>query len=208
MVGTEVPATVRVTQEGRFRQGEGQPWMPFTAEEVYTTNPPGFLWKTEMRMAPLFSIVGRDRYAEGHGSVDMRLLGVLPIAQASGPAMDQGALVRYLSETIWFPAAVLGPAITWEAVAADSARATISHGGVSASAIFFFDDQGRPVDMVAERQDLGRGRLETWSTPSTAWGEFGGVRIPVAGGALWRYDSGDLVYIELRITGVEVNPPG
>jgi hypothetical protein len=205
VVGTRVPATVRLTQEGRFRQSEGGAWMPFTAVEHYTTAPPGFVWKTTMRMFPLVSIVGRDQYVDGKGSIEMRALGLIPVATASGPAMDQGALLRYLNETVWFPAAVLGPTIAWDTVAADAARATIRHGGVTASAVFFFDEEGRPVDMVAERQDLGRGRPETWSTPFTAWGEFGGVRMPTAGRAVWRYDTGDFAYIELQVTGVEAD---
>ena len=57
--------------------------------------------------------------------------------------------------------------------------------------------------MVAERYDLARDRLETWSTPITDHGEFGGIRIPTAGKGVWRYDTGDFSYIELRITEVE-----
>lgn len=205
--GTTIPRTVRLTQEGRFRLGPDRGWMPFTAEEVYSTDPPGFVWTTEMRMLPLVDIVGRDRYAEGRGSIEMRALGVFSVARASGPALDQGALLRYLNETIWFPAAVLSPAIRWSAIDEHSARATISDGEVTADAVFFFDQEGRPVDMIAERQDLARGRLETWSTPLTAYGEFSGIRIPSAGTAVWKYDGGDFTYIELRVTGVTYDPP-
>jgi hypothetical protein len=205
VVGTARPAVVRLTQEGRFRQGEDQGWMPFTAEEVYTTNPPGFLWSTRMRMAPGLSIVGRDRYAEGRGSIEMRLLGVVTVAEASGERLDQGALLRYLNETMWFPAAVLSPSITWEAVDARSARATMSHAGITASAVFVFDDEGRRVDMIAERYDLGSDWVQTWSTPITAYGEFNGISIPTEGTGVWKYESGDFAYIELRITGVAYN---
>jgi hypothetical protein len=104
---------------------------------------------------------------------------------------------------MWFPAAALSSYITWDAIDATSARATISDGGVMAAATFVFDEQGRPVDMVAERQDLARGRLETWATPLSAYGEFAGVRVPAEGTALWRYDTGDFPYIEVRITGLE-----
>ena len=118
--------------------------------------------------------------------------------------MDQGALLRFLNETVSSPAAALSPYITWEGIDANSARATIHYGSVVGEATFVFDDEGRPVDMIAERQDLARGRLEGtwWKTPFTAFGEFAGVRIPTAGVALWRYDTGDFPYIELRITGV------
>ncbi len=208
VVGKPIPATVRLTQEGRFRQGEGQPWMPFTAEEHFTTGPPGFVWRTTMRMAPGLAIVGRDAYIAGRGSIDMRLLGLIRVARASGPALDQGALLRYLNETMWFPAAALSPHITWKPVDAHAARATMRYGEVTGEATFFIDDAGRPIDMIAERQDLARGRLETWSTPLHDYGAFQGVRVPVAGRGLWRYASGDFDYIELRITGLEFDGPG
>ena len=207
VVGKEYPATVRLQQEGRFRQAEGESWMPFTAEEYFTTEPPAFVWKTRMQMFPLISIVGRDRFAGGKGSIEMRLLGSVPVADASGPRMDQGALLRYLNETMWFPAAALSPYITWEGVDANSATATMSYAEVTASATFVFDARGRPVDMIAERQDLARGELETWSTPMLAYDEFQGVRVPSEGVGLWKYESGDFPYIELRITEIEYDQP-
>ena len=83
----------------------------------------------------------------------------------------------------------------------------MSHGGVIAPATFVFDGEGRPTDMIGERYDLTTGRLETWSTPITAYGEFGSVRIPTAGQGVWRYDTGDFPYIELRLTEVAYDGP-
>src|SRR5919106_405102 len=37
VVGSAYPVTVRVTQQGEFRIGEGKGWMPFSAEEYFTT---------------------------------------------------------------------------------------------------------------------------------------------------------------------------
>jgi hypothetical protein len=207
VVGKPYPSTVRLKQEGRFRQAEGRPWMPFTAEEYFTTEPPGFIWKTTVRMFPLVSIVGRDCYVAGRGSIEMRLLGSVPVADASGPRMDQGALLRYLNETMWFPAAALSPYVTWQGIDANTTQATMSYQGATASATFVFDAEGRPTDMTAERQDLARGRLETWSTPLRDYGAFAGVRIPSEGVGIWKYESGDFPYIELRITALEVNRP-
>lgn len=42
VVGKERPAIVRLKQTGQFRLGEDRSWMPFTAEQYYTTDPPGF----------------------------------------------------------------------------------------------------------------------------------------------------------------------
>ena len=163
---------------------------------------------TALASGKRIAIVGRDAYVAGRGSVEMRVLGLIPVAQASGSALDQGALLRYLNEVLWFPAAALSPFITtWEPVDAHAACATMRFEGATGTATFFFDDAGRPVDMVAERQDLARGRLETWSTPLREYGELEGVRIPVAGQGVWRYDTGDFAYIDLRITSLELDPP-
>ncbi len=205
VMGRERPVTVRLKQVGQFRLGEEQGWMPFTAEQYYTTDPPGFVWAARFQLAPLLSIVGRDRYTAGTGSIVMRLMSLIPVASKSGGGLNQGALLRYLNETMWFPAAAVSPYITWEAIDASSARATMTYGGVTGTAVFVFDDKGRLTDMMAERYNDAKGRLLPWSTPMTGYGEFAGVRIPVQGDGKWMYESGDFTYIRLRITGVEYN---
>ena len=87
---------------------------------------------------------------------------------------------------MWFPAAVLSPFIALEGIDAHSARATMSYGGVTASATFLFDSQGRLTDMTAERYNDATGQLAPWSTPIPADGEFDGVRVPVAGEGIWK----------------------
>ncbi len=206
VVGKDRPAVVRLKQEGELRLGD-RGWFPFTAEEYYTTDPPGYVWSVKMEMAPLVYVVGRDAYIGGKGSMDMRLFGLVSVAKESGPDMDVGALLRYLNEIMWFPAAAISPYITWEAIDTESALATMSYGGVSASATFFFDEQGRLTNMTAERYDREDGKDNLWSTPLTDYGEFAGVRVPVEGEAVYARDTGDYPYIRLRITEVEYDRP-
>jgi hypothetical protein len=206
VVGKVIPTAIRLKQEGELRLGE-KGWLPFTAVEYYTTDPPGFVWSTQIQMSPLVPVVGRDAYFDGRGSMDMRLLGLITVAKDSGPDMDQGDLLRYLNEIMWFPAGAISPHITWEGIDASSARATMSYGGVSAPATFFFDADGRLTTMVAERFDRDDGKVNRWSTPVTAYGEFFGIRIPVAGEALYVRASGDYPYIRARITAVEYDRP-
>jgi hypothetical protein len=204
VVGTRCPDTVHLVQHGLFRLGSDNPWMSFTAEEHYTIGPPGFIWPVTFRIAPLLTIEGRDAYLDGRGSIDMRLLGVIPVARQHGPELDQGALLRFLNEIVWFPAAALAPYIQWDAIDATSASATISHRGVTAAAEFMFDEQGRPVDMRAARyRTVGGGyALSTWSTPFSTYGEFAGIRVPIAGEGVWKLESGDFCYVELHVDDV------
>lgn len=206
VVGREYPATVRLKQEGELRLGD-RGWFPFTAEEYYTTDPPGFIWITVVTTSRLFPVVGRDQYVGGKGSIDMRLLGLVPVARDSSAEMDQAALLRYLNEIMWFPAGAISPYITWEAIDPNSARATMTYAGERAQATFTFDAEGRLATMVANRFDREAGTVVPWSTPISAYGEFGGVRIPVEGEAVYARDAGDYPYIRVRITALEHNCP-
>lgn len=207
VIGKPRPTTVRLRQEGEFRTSADAKWMPFEAEEYYTIDPPAFIWIARMQMAPGVTINGRDRYQHGHGSIDMRLLGLIPVAREAGPKLNHGALLRYLNETMWFPAAALAPYISWEAIDANSARATMTYGGISAPATFIFDDQGRLTNMIAERYYLAGDELETWQTPIYGYDTFGGVRVSSEGEGIWKLDSGDFAYIRLHLTDLEYDEP-
>jgi Family of unknown function (DUF6544) len=205
VLGKEVPVTVRLKQQGEFRLAEDRGWMPFEAEQYFATNPPGFVWMASFKMAPLLSVTGRDRYMAGKGDIDMRLLSVIPVAKKSGGGLDQGALLRYLGEIVWFPAAALCPFISWESLDATSARATMSYRGVTASATFTFDQEGNVTRLDAERYNDAKSKLEPWTIPIREYGEFQGIRIPVEGEGVWNYSSGDFSYIRWRIAEIEYN---
>ena len=53
----------------------------------------------------------------------VKLISLFGIADASGPEIDQGANLRWLAESAWFPYAFLGDQIKWEAIDNHSARA-------------------------------------------------------------------------------------
>jgi hypothetical protein len=207
VVGTAYPVSVRLRQEGEFRMGQDRGWMPFTAEEYYATDPPGYVWKVTFRMAPLVTVRGRDRYAGGQASIVMRLLSLIPVANDHSPGLNQGAMLRFLNETMWFPAGVLSAYIAWEPRDATSAVATMRYGGVSASATFWFDDQGRLTNMTAERFDNAKKAMLPWSTPISDYGQLAGIGVPVQGAGVWHYEQGEFPYIRLRVTDLEYNRP-
>lgn len=210
VVGQERPRTVRLKQEGEIRLAPDQAWMPFTAEQYYTTDPPSFIWQIDARMMSFLPIAGRDKLVDGHGQMNIEVLSLIPVVDASGPEMDQGTLLRYLNEIMWFPAAAVSPYIEWETVDDNVARATMTYGGTSVEATFHFDDAGRLTNMIADRyQDAGDGEFKylPWKTPIVDYGEFNGVRIPVAGEGVWEEDWGDFTYVRIRIVDIEYNTP-
>lgn len=207
IVGKEKIHTVRLKQKGVIRTKQNGKWMPFEAEQFYTVNPPSFVWNATVKSSPLLWIKARDRYYQGKGRMLIKLLSLLKIVDAAGDEMDQGSMVRYFNEMFWFPTAYLSDYIQWEPIDSRSAKATMSYQGVTASAIFHFNEKGQITNFVARRymENDGRFDLETWSTPLNEYKEMNGIKIPVSGEAVWKLSSGDFCYIKLEITDIVYN---
>jgi hypothetical protein len=216
VVGRHPVRHVRLRQRGRFRTKPGGGWMKITAEQYYAVDEPGLIWIADAGPRPL-SVRVRDMLLEGRGRITVMLLSLLRVGDLAGPELDQGVMLRYLSEMIWFPTALLGPTINrhvrWEPTETDndsSARAIFTLDGREVSATFYFDERGAPVNLVAERyfESGGSFTLETWSTPIEAeFRELSGLRIPTRGRAVWHLDSGEFCYADLEIVDVEYDVP-
>lgn len=209
VVGKQWVDTVRLKQVGKFRLGLDRPWMPMTAEQIYTTNPPGFVWNARFKIAGIPILRARDKYESGHGHMFGKLAGIYTIFDTRGDELDQAAMVRYLSEMVWFPTAFLGKNISWQAIDDNSAEVTFSDIGKSVSGRLHFDAEGRLTNFstMRYREINGDFSLDPWSTPITGYGERAGLNLPVSGQAVWNLPSGDLLYIDVEITTVEYNSP-
>ena len=122
VVGHPRIQSARLKQVGKFRQGADRPWIAFSAEEFYTTHPPGFRWDARFKMAGIPLLRVEDKYENGHGSMYGRLAGIKTIFDARGKEIDQGSMMRYLNEVMWFPTAYLGENMRWEEVDDKSAK--------------------------------------------------------------------------------------
>jgi len=202
-VGKDKIHKVRLKQTGKIRMKPDAKWMPFEAEQYYTTDNPAFIWKANVKFAPLLWISGRDSYVNGKGNMLIKVLSLIKVVDGAGPELDQGALCRYLNEMMWFPDAYMNDYIKWEPVDANSARATMTVNGTTASAVLKFDSEGKLVDFIAER--YMETTMETWSTPVANYKDFHGIMLPSGGKAVWKLKTGDFAYIELELVDIEHN---
>lgn len=203
VLGKTIPRTVTLKQVGRIRQDEKSAWMKLEAVEHYSTLPPGFIWKVSIPSRRFPINLGRDAYVGGRGSMQIKMLSLISLVNvAGGSEIDQGAMMRFLNEMTWFPAAFLGENVTWKALDDSSAEVTLIDREKSVSAVISFDPGGKPINFVAKRFRMVGKKfdLETWSTPFTGHGEFEGLKLPVKGQGVWNLKEGDLVYVELEIT--------
>jgi hypothetical protein len=207
VVGRPRAATVRLHQRGEIRTKPDAPWMSARAEQYFSIDPPGFVWKVDATMMRAVPIAGRDRYVDGHGQMLIKAASLVNVVEAADEAIDLGAMLRYLAEVIWFPSAALKPYISWEPIDVTHARATIRYAGRSAPAVFTFDGRGRAVRFDAERP-LGGGKdakLTPWFGASSEWRTFEGIEVPTRGEVGWQLPSETFIYYRWEILDVEFN---
>jgi len=207
VVGRERVHTVFLKQEGMMQLEPEQAWMPVEAEQYFTVESPGFIWKAKVKMNPLMFFTGLDKYCQGHGSMQIKLLSLIPVVDAQGTEIDQGTLVRYLGEIIWFPAAALSDYLQWEEQGPNAARVTMSYGGITASATFDFTEQGDVVGFstMRYREVKGQYSLEKWGARITGYREFNSLRIANEGEVIWYLPEGEFPWYRFRITQLEYN---
>lgn len=204
----KLPRQVSITQHGRMRLKPEGRWMPFSASQTFHPDHPGFIWRTQVDMMPGISFLGRDAFLQGHGHMLIKILGWIPVADASGPTTDQGTMLRYLGETVWFPAGALHPAIAWEQIDDTRARATITRDGQSASGLFTFTPEGRFVRFAAKRyyDRNGSSTLEDWliTVRPDGYRTINGYTIPASLDVTWQLTDGDFTWMNLEIDSLKV----
>lgn len=209
VIGQPRIQAVRLKQRGDMRRAADQPWMPMKAVEYYTTNPPAFIWKGDMKAAPLFKVTAIDRYRHGRGNMRIKLLGLIKVADLRAPELDEATLIRFFSEGIWFPTVYLEDYMVWEAVDSLSAKATMTWEGITASGLFTFNELGQLINFETERhmEKNGEFLLKPWSTPIEEYREMNGMMIPSSGKAIWHLEEGELPYWRGEIFDLEFNLP-
>ena len=194
--------TVRLKHDGDFKTDLEKDWMPITGEEYFLADKPGYIW-----IGTTTWFTARDQYVAGHGSLTVRLLGTLPIQHGSGPAFDQGEILRWLAETAWFPTSLLpgGPAV-WSPVDDHSATLTLTDHGLTVSCLMSFNENDELVRCEAQRQS-DETHAQTWVCRLFDYRERQGVLVPTQGGAAWVIGGEEKPYARFILRDIEFDQP-
>ncbi|GET34902.1 hypothetical protein PbJCM13498_37650 [Prolixibacter bellariivorans] len=189
---------LRISQKGEIRTDREQKWMPFRAEQFVSTAKPGFLWR-----ANTFPVLVRDMFDGKRGSMRINFLGLRNLAVAETREVDQGSLMRYLAEMVWYPTAFLRDEITWHPMDENSAMATIIAGDSTAEGVFHFNAAGEVEMFTAKRyrEIHGHFELDKWVAHLEEYREAEGFKIPFKGTISWKLPEGDLDYFRFELTG-------
>ena len=142
----------------------------------------------------------------GSGRMQIRLLSLVKLVDAKGEEFKQGELVRWLSETPWFPTALLpSENLNWVSVNMESARVFLTDHNLTVEGLFFFNEKGQITKFRAKRQ--GGGKLQDWICQYYEYREVDGMHIPFYAEASWNSENEDSKYAKFRIVEIDYDIP-
>ena len=175
--GTPLARAVMLGMHGQIRLRR---WLAFQAVQLQAP-PDGYVWAARTGLGPLH-ISGFDRYADGSGQMNWRLVGRVPVLRAAGPDLDRSAAARVALDAVFVPTAFLGQQVSWRTGPdPDVAVAEWTVG-----------DQVLPVELhVGPHGELRSLSMQRWGNPNgRRWAyypcggtldgerEFGGITLP------------------------------
>ncbi|EOR96684.1 hypothetical protein ADIARSV_0107 [Arcticibacter svalbardensis MN12-7] len=188
--------------DGQFKTGLDKDWINIKGEQYFTTAKPGFIWKGVSSM-----FTARDLYISDKGGLKVSLLSLFTIVNGKGEKFNQGELLRWLSENIWFPTNLLpGDRLDWSSIDAQTARLTFDYNDISLFLIASFNAIGEITQLETKRY-LGEGGLETWLIKLNNYKEFDGILVPTSAEAIWKLTDGDHSYAKFNVRKLVYNKP-
>lgn len=211
VVGRPRPWSFRAHLTGRFRRGPGRPWMPLDAWQYNSAVEVARMFRMRLVVGHAVPMWGWDTYLRGSGRMRGRALGLVPVADGSGPEFDVGELTTWLDDAILFaPGMLVDPRTTWEATGEDGFTVAVTDAGRTVRAEVFLDEAHRPRDVRSHDRwaDLPGGRVRsTWSTPVDGWTVLDGRPRMTGGAAVWLLPDGPYRYAELRPVDLALDVP-
>jgi hypothetical protein len=209
VVGRPRTWSLRAHFTGRFRRGPAQPWLPLEAWQYNSGLEVARLFRMRLLVARVVPMWGWDTYRAGTGRMLGKALGLVTVADGSGPEFDLSELTTWLNDAVCLaPGMLLHPRTSWEPAGADSFRVAVTDAGHTVSAEVFVDDDGRPRDFRTTDRwaDLPGGPVRApWTTPVAGWTVVDGRPRPTGGAAVWHLPDGEFRYGEMMLQSLTLD---
>lgn len=196
--GYSAVRTARLVHGGRFKTKIDGEWSRIRGAEYFRCDRPGFVWRGHLCGASAV-----DSYADGKGSLSIYLLSMVKIMEGKGAEYDQGELLRWLGEAVWFPTALLpGKYISWKEAGKDRAELVLCADGLTVSYMVDFGRRGEIVRVETMRYK-GSGSLERWFGVCGDYREVRGMMIPfrIEGG--WILSGKEFPYADFTVERID-----
>lgn len=200
---------LRFRHTGQFRAKLDGPWQRIRGEQYEAMDPPGFVWWGRLRAAPGLWVDALDRSVNGVGGMRVSLESTVTLFDRTGPEIDQGSLLRLLSDFVLFPAVLLDERyVTWAPVDEKRARVTLRLNGREVTGTFEFGEDGFPRSFHAQRfYDDGKAKpeLRPWGGDYLDYREVGGVPVPFHFVGYWIVSGERKPYVDFWLDPPEVD---
>lgn len=195
--GQPLIRSVRLNQVGKLRGLEESQakWMPFRAVQSVSALRPGFIWDARVCASSLMRMRVRDAYVAGRGASQVSALSLVTLAdEHGGVELAEGALLRYLAESVWLPTALLPSArLAWSPLDGSSALATLMDADTTVSLEFHFNDIGEVTSVYTPsrpRAVRGGYELRPWGGRHLSYEEKEGMWVPTEAEVKWHLPDG------------------
>jgi hypothetical protein len=208
-LGKEKLRNVHAVFEGEMKFDEKQDWLSIHSEQYNFFDQPSrfFFITASMKGMP---VTGLHVYKAARATMQIKLAGMITVADASGPQMDQGETVTVLNDMCFMaPAALVSPSISWESMDNLTVKAVFNNSGISVSANLFFNAEGQLINFTSGDRFLSKDGKNyeslPWSTPIGDYRDTGGRNIPASGEAIWQYPDRQYCYGKFRVKEISYN---
>jgi hypothetical protein len=160
---TPLASAVRLKMHGEIKLKQ---WYPFTAEQVIHRDR-GMIWQATVKMNGI-PIKGSDRLIDSEGSMQWKILGLIPMMTASGADITRSAIGRVQAESMWLPSVFCDESVSWTTTDASHLLAHFNSYSTPVSLTFGISNLGHPQSI----------KLQRWGNPEGAEfhnADFGGI---------------------------------
>jgi hypothetical protein len=209
VVGQPRVHNFRIRMHGRIRSDRNARWMPLSTVQYNVVNPAARMFYLTASMSGI-PMQGYHRYLGSPASMRVKAAALVPVVTAAGREMTQGETVTLFNDMcLMAPATLIDPAIEWDAIDSRTARARFTNAGHTIRAELSFNEAGELTNFTSDDRYAvssdGTMRSLRWSTPVTAYHQYGPVRLFSRGEGRWLEPDGEYAYIELTIDDVQYN---
>ncbi len=193
-------STIYLKHDGQFKTAPGKNWINIEGEQHFTVEEPGFLWSG---MTVFLSV--QDMYIAGKGETRGSFLNLFNLYHGTGPGYDQGELLRWIGESVWFPTNLLpSQRLQWVPINENKAKLSLVYRGKALSCDVSFNTGGE-ITQLKTRRYMRVGRLETWVGRFSNYKEVDGMKIPMKVESVWKLPDGEHSYARFIIREIHHN---
>lgn len=193
--------SVSLQHSGTFRADLDGRWMNIRGKQVFTAGTPQFHWTGKTAL-----FTASDSFTGGKGELRVYLFGSFPIVRTKGPATDQGELLRWLGESVWFPTNLLpSDYLHWSFIDEKRALLVFTFDDLELKYIVTFNERGEICRFETQRH-MGDEGLHTWIGKVGDYRKVDGMLIPMHLEAAWVLNGKELPYARFDIEKITFEP--